>query len=265
MASPTLLSEEEKLRLLKTIESDVEFRYAIAGALGISAILDELRRLREDFNKRFEEVNKRLEEHGKILAEHSKRLEEQGKRLEEHSKRLEELTKALEEQGRRLEEFGRRLEEQGRRLEENSRRLEELTKVVGELKVGVGSLGRRLGRDLEKTILKLYERFLAERGVEAERVEKFVYRDVDGRFYRRGARIEVDVYLHDKAMYLIEVKSYADHEDIEWFYEKAHIVEKILGKKANKLIVVAVDVDKSALERAEELGVDVVYGNVIEE
>ena len=258
MASPTLLSEEEKLRLLKTIESDVEFRYAIAGALGISAILDELRRLREDFNKRFEEVNKRLEEHGKILAEHSKRLEE-------HSKRLEELTKALEEQGKRLEEFGRRLEEQGKRLEENSRRLEELTKVVGELKVGVGSLGRRLGRDLEKTILKLYERFLAERGVEAERVEKFVYRDVDGRFYRRGARIEVDVYLHDKAMYLIEVKSYADHEDIEWFYEKAHIVEKILGKKANKLIVVAVDVDKSALERAEELGVDVVYGNVIEE
>ena len=223
MAPPTLLSEEEKLRLLKTIESDVEFRYAIAGALGISAILDELRRLREDFGKRFEEVNKRLEEHGKILAEHSKRLEE------------------------------------------NSKRLEELTKVVGELKVGVGSLGRRLGRDLEKTILKLYEGFLAERGVEAERVEKFVYRDVDGRFYRRGARIEVDVYLHDKAMYLIEVKSYADHEDIEWFYEKAHIVEKILGKRADKLIVVAVDVDKSALERAKELGVDVIYGNVIEE
>ncbi len=216
MASPTLLSEEEKLRLLKTIESDVEFRYAIAGVLGISAILDELRRLREDFNKRFEEVNKRLEEHGRILAEHSKRLEE-------------------------------------------------LTKVVGELKVGVGSLGRRLGRDLEKTILKLYERFLAEKGVEAERVERFVYRDVDGRYYRRGARIEIDVYLHDKAMYLVEVKSYADHEDIEWFYEKAHIAEKILGRKADKLIVVAVDVDKSALERAKELGVDVVYGNVIEE
>jgi hypothetical protein len=216
MASPTLLSEEEKLRLLKTIESDVEFRYAIAGVLGISAILDELRRLREDFNKRFEEVNKRLEEHGRILAEHSKRLEE-------------------------------------------------LTKVVGELKVGVGSLGGRLGRDLEKTILKLYERFLAEKGVEAERVERFVYRDVDGRYYRRGARIEIDVYLHDKAMYLVEVKSYADHEDIEWFYEKAHIAEKILGRKADKLIVVAVDVDKSALERAKELGVDVVYGNVIEE
>jgi len=216
MASPTLLSEEEKLRLLKTIESDVEFRYAIAGVLGISAILDELRRLREDFNKRFEEVNKRLEEHGRILAEHSERLEE-------------------------------------------------LTKVVGELKVGVGPLGRRLGRDLEKTILKLYERSLAEKGVEAERVERFVYRDVDGRFYRRGARIEVDVYLHDKAMYLVEVKSYADHEDIEWFYEKAHIAEKILGRKADKLIVVAVGVDKSALERAKELGVDVVYGDVIEE
>jgi hypothetical protein len=137
MTSPTLLSEEEELRLLKTIESDVEFRYAIAGVLGISSLLDELRKLREDFNKRFEEVNKRIEEH--------------------------------------------------------SNRIEELTKVVGELKVGVGSLGRRLGRGLEKTILKLYERVLAERDVEAERVERFVYRDVDGRLYRRGARIEVDV------------------------------------------------------------------------
>jgi glycerophosphoryl diester phosphodiesterase len=66
-------------------------------------------------------------------------------------------------------------------------------------------------------------------------------------------------------MYLIEVKPYADHEDVEWFYEKAPIVERILGRRADKLIVVAVDVDKNALERAKELGVDVVYGNVVGE
>ena len=114
--------------------------------------------MREGFERTF----KILEEHSKILREHTKILEEHTEILEEHSKRLEELTKA-----------------------------------VGELKVAVGSLGRRWGRDLERTVLELYKHALKERGIEAGKVEKFIYTDVDGRFYRRGVRIEVDVYVRD--------------------------------------------------------------------
>ena len=150
------------------------------------------------------------------------------------------------------------LEEHSKMLEERSKRLEELAKAVGELKVAVGSLGKRWGRDLERAVLELYKHALEERGVEAGKVEKFVYTDVDGRFYRRGARIEVDVYIHDEKMYLIEVKSHAELKDVEWFYDKAETVEKILGRKAEKLIVVAVNIDREALERAKELGIEVV-------
>ena len=149
-------------------------------------------------------------------------------------------------------------------LEEHSKRLEELTRAVGELKVAMGSLGRRWGRDLERTVLELYRHALEERGVEPGKVERFVYTDVDGRFYRRGARIEVDVYIHDERMYLVEVKSHAELDHVEWFYDKARIVERILGRRAEKLILVAVNVDKEALERARELGIDVVCGAVIE-
>ena len=156
------------------------------------------------------------------------------------------------------------LEEHTKMLGEHSKRLEELTKAVGELKVAVGSLERRWGRDLERTVLELYRHALEKRGIEAGKVEKFVYTDVDGRFYRRGARIEVDVYIHDEKMYLIEVKPHAELEDVEWFYGKAEIVEKILGRKAEKLVIVAVNVDREALERAKELGIEVVYGAVIE-
>ena len=163
-----------------------------------------------------------------------------------------------------LEEHTQILREHSKILEEHGKRLEELTKAVGELKVAVGSLGRRWGRDLERAVLELYRHALEEKGVEAGRVEKFVYTDVDGRFYRRGARIEVDVYIHDEKVYLIEVKSHAELENVEWFYDKARIVEKILGRRAEKLIVVAVNVDKEALERARELGIDVVYGAVVE-
>ena len=187
----------------------------------------------------------------KLLAGYMREgFERTFKILEEHSKILEEHTRLLEEHGKRLEEFGRRLEE--------------LTRVVGELKVAVGSLGRRWGRDLERTVLELYRHALEERGVEPGRVEKFIYTDVDGRFYRRGARIEVDVYIHDEKVYLVEVKSHAELEDVERFYDKAGVAERILGRKAEKLIIVAVNIDKEALERAKELGIDAVYGAVIE-
>ena len=163
-----------------------------------------------------------------------------------------------------LEEHTQILREHSRLLEEHSKRLEELTRAVGELRVAMGSLGRRWGRDLERAVLELYRHALEERGVEPGKVERFVYTDVDGRFYRRGARVEVDVYIHDERMYLVEVKSHAELDDVERFYDKARIVERILGRRAEKLILVAVNVDKEALERARELGIDVVCGAVIE-
>jgi hypothetical protein len=183
---------------------------------------------------------------------------EELRRLREDFNRLAELEE------RRWEETYKRFEAIERRLEEHTRRLEELTRVVGELKVAVGSLGRRLSGDLERTILELYRYALKEVGVGVDRVERFTYRDVDGRYYRRGAVIEVDVYIHDRATYLVEVKSHADRDDVEWFYEKAGVVERILGRKADRLILVAVNIDREALERARELGVDVVYGGVVE-
>jgi hypothetical protein len=192
-------------------------------------VAEALKLLASYMKEGFEKTFKTLEEHTNILQQHSKLLEEHSKLLERHEKRLEELARA-----------------------------------VGELKVAVGSLGRRWGRDLERTVLELYRHALEEKGVEPGRVEKFVYTDVDGRFYRRGARIEVDVYIRDGAMYLVEVKSHAELDDVEWFYEKAGIVEKILGRKAAKLIIVAVNIDKEALQRAHELGIEAVYGAVID-
>jgi hypothetical protein len=177
---------------------------------------------------------------------------------------VEELRRLREDFNRLAELEERRWEETYKRFEAIERRLEELTRVVGELKVAVGSLGRRLSGDLERTILELYRYALKEVGVGVDRVERFTYRDVDGRYYRRGAAIEVDVYIHDRATYLVEVKSHADRDDVEWFYEKAGVVERILGRKADRLILVAVNIDREALERARELGVDVVYGGVVE-
>jgi hypothetical protein len=45
------LTPEEKRRFLKALEEDEEFRMAVAGTIGLGGILEELKRLREDFEK----------------------------------------------------------------------------------------------------------------------------------------------------------------------------------------------------------------------
>ena len=38
----------------------------------------------------------------------------------------------------------------------------------------------------------------------------------------------------------------------------------MLGRKIERVILVAVNVDKEAFERASQLGIDVIYGSIIE-
>ena len=235
-----LLSKEEKERILRTIETDIEFRYAVAGAIGILEVL-----------KRLDSIEARIEEH-------TKGIQETSRRIEEISRRIEELT-------RRIEELSERIEEHTKILGEHTMRIERLEKGVAELKISVGSLGRRIGLDLEKTILSVYRDLLLGLGIEdVDRIERFVYVDPDGRYLGRGAKIEVDIYVHDGEVYLVEVKNLAEEEDVEWFNKKCEMVESIIGRKSRRRIIVAVNTTKEAVNRARELGIDVVYGSLVE-
>ncbi|MEM4966255.1 MAG: hypothetical protein QXS45_05730, partial [Sulfolobales archaeon] len=67
------LSREEKLKLLKALEEDVEFRYAVAGAIGLLELL-----------RRLDAIEKNVERLVSTVQEHSKRLEELTRIVEEH-------------------------------------------------------------------------------------------------------------------------------------------------------------------------------------
>jgi hypothetical protein len=221
-----------------------------------SKSIEEMNKTLMEHSKRIEELTKVVQEHTKTLQEHSRILQEHSKRLEELSKRVEELTKAVQEQGKVLAEHSKR-------LEEHSKRLEELAREVGKQGVVLGSVGRRWGRDLEKTVLELYRSVLEERGVILEKIERFAYVDSDGRYYVKGSKIEFDIYMHNERIYLVEIKSHADVEDVEWLYKRAEIYEKLAGRKPDKLILVAIHIDDDAYARAKELGIDVIYGAII--
>jgi len=140
--------------------------------------------------------------------------------------------------------------------------IEEMRKTYDErlkrLEVTMGYLGGRWGRDLEKMVLELFKEALERRGVEAEKVEKLVLKTDVG---------VVNVYIHDGWGCLIDVKAVAYGDDVGWFAWRAKLAAEELarqGKKVERLILVAVHIDKEALEKARQLGIDVIYGNVID-
>jgi len=131
------------------LKEDEEFRYAVAGLIGLSEILKELREHSRKFNeivakleehdKRFYEIVARLEEHDrkfneilKVLKDHSARLEEHDRkfnrieaRLLEHNRKFNEILKVLKEHSARLEEHDRKFNEILKVLKDHSARLEE--------------------------------------------------------------------------------------------------------------------------------------------
>lgn len=246
------LSKEEKERILKAVEEDREFRLALAGAIGFKELLERFARL--------EERQQKLEERFSELAERQQKLEERFAELENRFAELEKQFAELEERFAKLEERFAKLEERVVKLEE---RVVKLEAGVAELKIALGSFGRRLGRDLEETVLNIYRDQASKLGIDPEKVSRFTYRDREGLLGVKGAVYEFNVVIQEDGIVVLEVKSLVELDDVEWFYEKVVKAEKILGR-VKRRVVVAVNIAKDAVERAKELGVDVIYGAVVE-
>jgi len=200
---------------------------------------DRAVKLELDWNKLEEVVERAIR---KARTEELKEVAEAIKTLADYMKTgFEAVFKAVEELRIAIEEMRKTYDKRLKRLE-----------------VTMGHLGGRWGGDLEKVVLELFKEALERRGVEAERVEKLALKTDVG---------AINVYIHDGKGYLIEVKAVADGDDVGWFAWRAKLAAEELarqGKKVERLILVAVHIDKEALEKARQLGIDVIYGNVLD-
>ncbi|MEM2893560.1 MAG: hypothetical protein QW486_05410 [Candidatus Bathyarchaeia archaeon] len=162
-----------KREFLELLDKDIEFRYAVAGYLGLSEILKRLDTLTEEQTRLAEEQVR----HGvdiKAIMEEQKRLAEEQKRLAEEQKRLAEEQKRLAEEQKRL------AEEQVRHgvdikavMEEQTKIWEEIQKLREDFNRGFKQLDARLSRvelTLEKITLDIEE--------EARIVVKYRLRDL---------------------------------------------------------------------------------------
>jgi len=252
------LSKSEKERILRAVEEDREFRYALMGLLGFREILERLARL-EERQQRLEERQQRLEERFARLEERYQKLEERFARLEERQQKLEERQQRLEERLLRVEERLARLEERHQRLEERQQRLEErlarLEEEARETRRLLLAIAHRYGVISEEGFREAM-RYVVEDILGAARVRRWEARDEEGIVYGRPSMVEVDVAVKDGVHVLVEVKSRVSKGDVAELYRVGLLYERLTGVKPRLLIVGGI-IDPNVYELASKLGVEV--------
>jgi len=191
------LSKEERERILRALEEDREFRYALMGLLGFREILDRITR-----------------------------LEERQQRLEERFAKLEERFAQLEDRFAKLEERVTKLEERMLRLEEEMR---ETRRVVLTIAHRFGILSEEAFRQAMK--------YVVEDVLGVAKVERWIYRDEEGLVYGYPSIVEVDVAIKDREHVLIEIKSRVSKADVSELYRIGRLYEKVEKVKPRLVIV----------------------------
>lgn len=244
--STTSLSTDLRREFIKLLESDVEFRYTVAGYLGLSEILrsieklwEEVRGLREEVRRLWENQNKlwenqnRLWEEVRALREGQNKLWENQNRLWEEVRSLREETKKLWEGQNKLWEEVRALREGQNKLWENQNKLWEnqnkLWEEVKSLREGQNKLWEEV-KALREGQNKLWDAYI--------RLDRYVrsgFRDlrrVLGSTFESFAAAFVEVMLEDMGYVGVEVGRkvlVVDNEvlEINLFSEKPLVVGEL--------------------------------------
>ena len=229
------LSREEKLRFLRALEEDEEFRLAVAGAIGFREILEELRELR----RKSIEQDKRLETIGKKLLEHDKRFEVIERKLLEHDKRFEAIEKKLLEH-----------DEKFRAIMEEIRRIWE---EIADIKRRLSHVEDNLGALSESVYAKFFlDMVVYEASATGDRIER----------WERNARIDdadIDLLITTRRrVYVVEVKVKPRHQDVGALLAKAELVARHYRGREVVPVLSGTRIGREVAEYAASKGVMVV-------
>lgn len=211
-----------KKQFIKLLDEDKEFRYTVAGYLGLGEILKRLDSIEENIRKIWEEIT-RLREGQNKLWEEVKALREGQEKLWDEQKKLWEEVKALREGQEKLWEGQNKLWEEVKALREEQEKLWEgqskLWEEVKALREGQERLWEEV-KLLREGQNKLWEEVKALR----EGQEKLwaSHRRLEN--YMRSAFGELRVALG--ATYEMHAAAYLSFMLYEMGYEKAEVVSR---------------------------------------
>jgi len=148
------MSLKLKEKILDLLERDREFRYAVAGLIGLDEILKRL----DQHDRKFNEILAVLKEHTARLDEHDRKFNEIVARLDEHDKKFNEILSRLDEHDRKFNSIIAEIRDIRKELVDVKSYIERLSLTLGEeaWEVITGRL-RRMGVDVKLTRLILPE------------------------------------------------------------------------------------------------------------
>ncbi len=220
-----------KSRILRMLKEDEEFRYAVAGLIGLEEILKRLDRHEDEVRRIWQEIEKLREDTNKLR-------EDMMKMFEKHEER-----------------FARIEQELVRLREDMMRGFELMDKRITRLENLISALGARWGIMAEDAFKEGLRGILEkEFGV---KVEKWVTRDEEGLVYGFSSVIEVDIAIKDGKTMLIEISSSVDKSKVAAFLRKAQLYERKTGIKPDRLVMVTPYAEDAAIKAAREMGVEI--------
>jgi hypothetical protein len=169
---------------------------------------------------------------------------------------LEEIRAVREDFGRRFEAIDQRFralqEDMDRRFALQAELLRQHGRELRTLRVGFGSLGRRLGFGFEEAVRRIVEEF---GGVGPLKAERLTLRDENGELFGvPGQVVEFDALVHDGERFLVEVKAFAEEEDVLLFRRKVEFAARHLPQPF-RAVMVAPFAHRRAIQAARRLGV----------
>ncbi len=223
------MEKEEFLKLLpKLIRENDEVKGAIITALsGVVATKDDIRRVIEEFDKRFEAMQEQMD----------KRFEAMDKRFEAMDKRFEAMDKRFE----------------ALQVQINSN--------YTELRYAIDNLGSRTGKGLEEMVLKLLIEQRKLKDIEISNIERKTIIDEDGDIFPRGYSTDIDILMENGKIILMEIKFKIDNRDIYHFTQVSKLYEKLF-KKPDELWVLTLEISPKTLKVSNEFPVKVIYGKI---
>lgn len=257
--------ESFKREFLELLEVDREFRYAVAGYLGLSEVLKRLEeiserqakynkeqvRLRREMARLRKDFNKMLESIGQLQGGQA-RLEERMTAIEEGQARIEERVGSLEEGFKGLQEGQVRIE---RRVDSLERRFSSLESAMIS---GFGELGRFAGLTFEEFVRKFLTTSLRRLGEIPEDAEL-------GRGLIDGE--EINLFL-EEPLIVGEATGYAESVgEMLKLLRKAGLARERYSREPRKILVILTargDAVMEMREMAEREGVELIVGKTID-
>jgi len=240
---------ELKKEVLRLLKEDVEFRYAVAGFIGLDEILKRLDRneaqlvkIGEELVKLREDMLKEFGRHDEILQKHSIEIARLREDMLQGFKRHDEILE------KHVVEIARLREDMLQGFKRHDLGLELLERRLAGIGARWGLMSEEAFREGLKGLLE------KELKLKVERWQSY---DDEGSVYGYPSRVEVDIALYDERIVLIEVTSHAKVSDIYVFKRKSLLYEKKTGKKPSRLLIVTPYADDKAIEASEELEIEV--------